>query len=99
MQMRNAIKVAADPGSDGGGRSFMENEPITQLLKRLQSDPALRAWVLMAPTRALATLGVAIDDYDQVQLLERIEALDVSGPAAAAMSQIDSHFPGSQAVV
>jgi hypothetical protein len=69
----------------------MENEHIIQLLKRLQSDPALRAWVLTAPTRALATLGIVIDDNDQVQLLEQIEALDVSGlPAAEAVSQIDS---------
>jgi hypothetical protein len=78
----------------------MENEHITQLLKRLQSDPALRAWVLMAPTRALATLGVAIDDYDQVQLLEQIEALDMPGmPAADVISPIDSRNPGSRAVL
>jgi hypothetical protein len=55
----------------------MENEHITQLLERLQRDSDLRAWVLTAPTRALATLGVVLDDNEQVLLLEQIEALDV----------------------
>jgi CBS domain-containing protein/rubredoxin len=42
----------------------------------MRREPALRAWVLTAPTGALATLGVVLDDNDMVLLLERIEALD-----------------------
>src|ERR687885_2471308 len=55
---------------------FQDNEPIAQLLERLRREPALRAWVLTAPTGALATLGVALDDNEVVLLLEQIEALD-----------------------
>jgi CBS domain-containing protein len=46
------------------------------LLERIRREPALRAWVLSAPTGALATLGVALDDNEIVELLDRIEALD-----------------------
>src|SRR6266567_72185 len=55
---------------------FLANEHITALLERLRREPALRAWVLTAPTGALATLGVVLDDNELVQLLERIEELD-----------------------
>jgi CBS domain-containing protein len=55
---------------------FLASEHITGLLERLRREPALRAWVLTAPTGALASLGVALDDNDVVQLLERIEELD-----------------------
>jgi CBS domain-containing protein len=55
---------------------FLGNEHIAGLLERLRREPALRAWVLTAPTGALATLGVALDDNEIVQLLEQIEALD-----------------------
>jgi hypothetical protein len=65
----------------------MESEHIAQLLDRLQRDPDLRAWVLTAPTRALATLGVVLDDNEQVQLLEEVEALDVRAlPFTAAIN-------------
>src|SRR5438477_10616468 len=55
---------------------FLSNEHIAGLLERLRREPALRAWVLTAPTGALATLGVVLDDNELVLLLERIEELD-----------------------
>jgi CBS domain-containing protein/rubredoxin len=55
---------------------FQGNEHIANLLERLRREPALRAWVLTAPTGALATLGVVLDDHELVLLLEQIEALD-----------------------
>src|SRR5437764_11641624 len=55
---------------------FLGTEHIAGLLERLRREPALRAWVLTAPTGALATLGVVLDDNELVLLLERIEALD-----------------------
>jgi CBS-domain-containing membrane protein len=55
---------------------FFSNEHIAGLLERLRREPSLRAWVLTAPTGALATLGVVLDDHDLVLLLERIEELD-----------------------
>jgi CBS domain-containing protein len=54
----------------------LSSEHIAGLLERLRREPALRAWVLTAPTGALATLGVVLDDNDLVGLLEQIEALD-----------------------
>src|SRR5919202_6931379 len=56
--------------------AFLGNEHIAGLLERLRREPALRAWVLTAPTGALATLGVVLDDNELVTLLEHIEALD-----------------------
>src|SRR5947208_17092554 len=56
--------------------SFLSSEHITSLLERLRREPALRAWVLTAPTGALATLGVVLDDNELVLLLEKIEELD-----------------------
>src|SRR5919199_4905340 len=64
--------TAASESSD----EFLSNEHIVALLERLRREPALRAWVLTAPTGALATLGVVLDDNELVLLLERIEALD-----------------------
>src|SRR5438046_7281999 len=55
---------------------FLSNEHIAGLLERLRREPALRAWVRTAPTGALATLGVVLDDNELVQLLEQIEELD-----------------------
>jgi len=57
-------------------QSALDNEHIVGLLERLRREPALRNWVLTAPTGALATLGVNLDDHELVQLLEQIEALD-----------------------
>src|ERR1700687_4499950 len=56
--------------------AFLANEHIAGLLERLRREPALRAWVLTAPTGALATLGVVLDDNELVLLLERIETFD-----------------------
>jgi CBS domain-containing protein len=56
--------------------AFLAHEHIAGLLERLRREPALRAWVLTAPTGALATLGVVLDDNELVMLLERIEELD-----------------------
>jgi CBS domain-containing protein len=64
---------------------FLATEHISGLLERLRREPALRAWVLTAPTGALATLGVVLDDNELVLLLERIEELDErSLPVTAA---------------
>src|SRR5437762_206915 len=65
--------------------AFLHSEHIAGLLERLRREPALRAWVLTAPTGALATLGVVLDDNELVLLLERIEELDErSLPVTAA---------------
>src|SRR6476469_7344623 len=56
--------------------AFLGGAHIAGLLERLRREPALRAWVLTAPTGALATLGVVLDDNELVMLLERIEELD-----------------------
>jgi CBS-domain-containing membrane protein len=55
---------------------FLSSEHIVGLLERLRREPELRAWVLTAPTGALATLGVVLDDHELVLLLEKIEELD-----------------------
>ena len=64
------------PTTSDADDGFLASEHISGLLERLRREPALRAWVLTAPTGALATLGVVLDDNELVQLLERIEALD-----------------------
>src|SRR5919202_4622477 len=64
------------PASSDADEGVFANEHIAGLLERLRREPALRAWVLTAPTGALATLGVVLDDDDVVELLDRIEALD-----------------------
>src|ERR671923_2241370 len=56
--------------------AFLHSEHIAGLLERVRREPALRTWVLTAPTGALATLGVVLDDNELVTLLEQIEALD-----------------------
>src|SRR5918911_1535646 len=67
---------ASAPSASEADEAFLSNEHIAGLLERLRREPALRAWVLTAPTGALATLGVVLDDNDLVLLLEQIEALD-----------------------
>lgn len=56
--------------------AFLGGAHIAGLLERFRREPALRAWVLTAPTGALATLGVVLDDAELVLLLERIEELE-----------------------
>jgi CBS domain-containing protein len=68
--------TSAPSTSDDSDDAFLHNPHIAGLLERLRREPALRAWVLTAPTGALATLGVVLDDNELVLLLERIEALD-----------------------
>lgn len=67
-----AASTSETPSEEG----FLANEHIVEILERLRREPALRAWVLTAPTGALATLGVVLDDHELSQLLERIEQLD-----------------------
>lgn len=71
--MQSGSSAPSAPEADDG---FLGSEHIASLLERLRREPALRAWVLTAPTGALATLGVVLDDNELVLLLERIEALD-----------------------
>jgi hypothetical protein len=49
---------------------------VASVLERLRREPGLQGWVLMAPTRTLAALGISLDDEQLVQLLEQIEAMD-----------------------
>ena len=56
--------------------SYADDEHVGVTVERLQHEPALRGLVLTAPTRALATLGVSLDDLELVQLLEEIDAMD-----------------------
>src|SRR6185437_7781675 len=67
--------TSAAPATDQD-EAFLGGAHIAGLLERFRREPALRAWVLTAPTGALATLGVVLDDQELVLLLERIEALD-----------------------
>ncbi|MBV9356317.1 MAG: CBS domain-containing protein [Chloroflexi bacterium] len=70
---------AGGNGAVGQGMAAVtegDNEQLAIILERLRREPALRAWVLTAPTGALATLGVALDDNELVSLLEQIEAMD-----------------------
>jgi CBS domain-containing protein/rubredoxin len=67
----SVVSTTSDPDD-----SFFATEHISGLLERLRREPALRAWVLTAPTGALATLGVVLDDNELVLLLEKIEELD-----------------------
>src|SRR5437660_10518789 len=64
------------PTTSDADDGFLASEHIAGLLERLRREPALRSWVLTAPTGAMATLGVVLDDNELVQLLERIEELD-----------------------
>ena len=59
-----------------GEDEFSRNVHVSGLVERLRREPALRAFVLTAPTRALASLGLSIDDAELVQLPEEVEAMD-----------------------
>jgi CBS domain-containing protein/rubredoxin len=74
MQAGSSSSIAASRGDSED--AFLHSEHIASLMERLRREPALRAWVLTAPTGALATLGVVLDDHELVLLLEQIEALD-----------------------
>lgn len=51
-------------------------QQIEGILERVRRDPALRAWMLSAPTGALAAFGITLDDADLVPLLDQIERMD-----------------------
>ena len=42
--------------------NFNNNERIVGILERLRDEPSLQGWVFTAQTRALAILGVSLDD-------------------------------------
>lgn len=73
---------AEAPRGPGGGETAAlgtleaVDPAVAALLERLRREPGLRAWVLTAPTGALATLGVALDDTEIVSLLEHIETME-----------------------
>src|SRR6266851_9839740 len=68
--------TSSAPSAFDAEDAFLASAHIAGLLERLRREPALRAWVLTAPTGALATLGVVLDDNELVLLLEKIEELD-----------------------
>src|SRR5437016_13879301 len=68
--------TSSAPLASDSDDAFLSSEHITGLLERFRREPALRAWVMTAPTGALATLGVVLDDDQLVLLLEKIEELD-----------------------
>ena len=57
-------------------QTMNHSENVASILERLRREPRLPGWVLMAPTRSLAALGVSLDDEQLVQLLEQVEAMD-----------------------
>jgi CBS domain-containing protein len=57
-------------------RIVNQSGDVAGILERLRREPGLPGWVLMAPTRTLAALGISLDDEQLVQLLELIEAMD-----------------------
>ena len=57
-------------------QTINDSENVASILDRLRREPGLPGWVLMAPTRTLAALGISLDDEQLVQLLEQIEAMD-----------------------
>jgi len=59
-------------------QTINDSENVASILDRLRREPGLPGWVLMAPTRTLAALGISLDDEQLVQLLEQIEAMDNS---------------------
>jgi predicted transcriptional regulator/rubredoxin len=73
------------PSASDSDAAFLSSTHIAGLLERLRREPALRAWVLTAPTGALATLGIVLDDNELVQLLEKIEELDERGLPVTAL--------------
>jgi hypothetical protein len=69
--------------------AFNNTEHGAGIRKPLRREPTLRNSVLMAPTRGLAALGVTEDDYQLVQLLEYIEAIDYQPNTTARVMATD----------
>lgn len=77
MSVDTGANASGDPSSQVSSRFTPEGDDrLAALLERLRREPALREWVLNAPTGALATLGIALDDNEIVSLLDEIEAMD-----------------------
>jgi CBS domain-containing protein len=57
-------------------QTINDSGKVASVLQRLRREPGLRGWVLTAPTRTLAALGISLDDEQLVELLEEIEAMD-----------------------
>ena len=76
MQGNTSATVITNIPSPGGTPDFGSDPEMAALLERLRREPPLRSWVMTAPTGALASLGVALDDHELVHLLDQIEAMD-----------------------
>jgi CBS domain-containing protein/rubredoxin len=77
MQREAGAASPGPAGVSGPGDAHPEgDEHLESLLERLRREPALRSWVLTAPTGALASLGLALDDTEIVTLLDQIEAME-----------------------
>lgn len=63
-------------GGSTAARGRDADQIIASVLERVRREPALRSWLLTAPTGALASLGVTLDDHEIVQLLDAVEATD-----------------------
>ncbi len=79
--------AAAPALADDGGSVDLE-----LLLERLRREPALRAWVLAAPTGALASFGITMDDNEIVGLLDQVSAMD-EGPLPVTARDIMTENP------
>ena len=77
MQGGTTTPTSASSEADEG---FFAHEHIAGLLERMRREPALRAWVLTAPTGALATLGV---DPSEILFLGSAAAIPDSASCAA----------------
>ncbi|MBI2756316.1 MAG: CBS domain-containing protein [Chloroflexi bacterium] len=53
-----------------------QEQSLAEILERLRREPALRSWVLGAPTGALASLGITLDDHEISALLDQVEEMD-----------------------
>lgn len=60
----------------GAGSAVLGDDQRSALLARLRREPSLRAWMLTAPTGALASLGLTLDDTEIVTLLEQVEMME-----------------------
>lgn len=64
------------PSESGIEQTMNHSDNLARILERLRREPGLPGWVLMAPTRTLAALGISLDDEQLVDLLEEIEAME-----------------------
>jgi CBS domain-containing protein len=76
---------------ESGSPTVTDHDGLEALLGRLRREPALRSWVLSAPTGALATLGVTLDDHDISNLLDQIEAMEEKPVPVTAKDVMTTH--------